>query len=103
MSIFDTFKAKADEYKQKVTDVYGYLNTRVNDNLVKVGLPPAGNLTPLDIAKGKKGAPAPIAPPKAKPASIANANKAAVVAGVGIPAVAVLAIAAGLYFLLKRK
>lgn len=61
MSLFEDLKNRAAASFEDVSNnVYGYLESRVNDAVVKIGEPAAGNQTAVQIASGQTGGTAPV-------------------------------------------
>jgi hypothetical protein len=63
MGLFDEWKERATSSLDNLSDtVYGYLETRVTDAVVKVGQPAGGNQTAAQVEAGQTGSTQPMAP-----------------------------------------
>lgn len=64
MGLFDDLKERASSTFDNLSDtVYGYIETRVTDAVVKVGQPAGGNQTAAQVEAGQTGSTAPVAMP----------------------------------------
>ncbi len=108
MSLVDELKAQAEAawntnktqiFSAALTASQQYIQSRVLPSIVKIGAPPSGNLTPLQLQQGQVGTPTPLAPP-ASNTTIAGIS-AMKIGGIGLPVIAALGI--GAYFLTSKK
>lgn len=109
MGFFDDFSANIQNSIENVkTDINGYIDSRLNDPVVKVGDIQTGNLNPLQLLQGMVGGKQPVAPPATKnPVLIQNSASASqikppvLVAGLSVPVLIGIGVAA--YFLFSGK
>ena len=102
MSWYDDLKTRVEQEASNAwTDVQSYLANQARDAVVKVGQEQLGNLSQLDLDKGKAGSAAPVAPASGAPAQ--NAMQASMVSDGFKKYIPYLLAGTVAYFLFKSK
>lgn len=104
MSLIDDLRTRVELAKDNlVTDIYTFIGQRYVDPMIKVGEPEAGNLSPAEIAAGKRGASGRLAQPSASAAQTGNAAQASQIRQSGFGILPFVVIAGLAYFAFSNR